>query len=200
MEASQLLDDKPLRRTVLLVALLNFGYFLVEFTVARLIGSVSLAADSIDFLEDASVNALIWAALGWSAVNRARVGMVMAGFILVPGLFTLWTAWEKINAPAAPDYIPLSLAGFGALVVNFACAFILARFRSHKGSLTRAAFLSARNDVIANAAIIVVGLITALNRSAVPDLVVGLGIFLMNADAARQVWKAARSEIKQAKA
>ena len=54
--------DTALRRVVRLVALLNFAYFGVEFAVARMIGSVSLFADSIDFLEDASVNFLILAA------------------------------------------------------------------------------------------------------------------------------------------
>ena len=43
-----------LRRVVRLVALLNLSYFGVEFAVALAIGSVSLFADSIDFLEDAS--------------------------------------------------------------------------------------------------------------------------------------------------
>jgi hypothetical protein len=38
---------------------LNLAYFGVEFGVAVAIGSVSLFADSIDFLEDASVNFLI---------------------------------------------------------------------------------------------------------------------------------------------
>jgi Co/Zn/Cd efflux system component len=107
----------------------------------------------------------------------------------------LWTAWQKLNAPVAPAPLPLSLAGFGALLVNLCCALMLARFRHHGGSLTRAAFLSARNDTIANLAIIAAGLATAfLWRSAWPDLIVGLGIALMNADAAREVWQAARRE------
>ena len=41
-----------LRRAVLIVALLNLAYFGIEFAVALAIGSVSLFADSIDFLED----------------------------------------------------------------------------------------------------------------------------------------------------
>jgi Co/Zn/Cd efflux system component len=72
---------------------------------------------------------------------------------------------------------------------------MLARFRAHSGSLTRAAFLSARNDTIANVAIIAVGLVTAfLWRSVWPDVLVGLGIAVMNLDAAREVWEAAREE------
>src|SRR6266446_9441896 len=42
-------DPPALYRAVKLVALLNLGYFTVEFVVARSIGSVSLFADSIDF-------------------------------------------------------------------------------------------------------------------------------------------------------
>ena len=47
---TDLAENRGFRRTVLLVALLNLGYFAVEFVVARLIGSVSLFADSVDFL------------------------------------------------------------------------------------------------------------------------------------------------------
>lgn len=186
---------ESLRRTVRLVAVLNLAYFGVEFTVALAIGSVSLFADSVDFLEDASVNLLIFAALGWTARNRARLGMALAGILLIPGLATLWMAWEKFTVPVAPDPTPLSLAGAGALVVNLSCALMLARYRQHGGSLTKAAFLSARNDALANVAIIGAGLMTAfLWRSAWPDLVVGLGIAAMNADAAREVFRAARAE------
>jgi Co/Zn/Cd efflux system component len=108
---------------------------------------------------------------------------------------TIWTAWQKFMVPVAPEPLALSLTGLGALIVNLSCAFLLARFRHHSGSLTKAAFLSARNDTVANVAIIGVGLVTAfLWMSAWPDLIVGLGIIAMNADAAREVWTAAREE------
>ncbi|AEH89061.1 MULTISPECIES: cation transporter [Mesorhizobium] len=188
-----------LRRIVLLVALLNLSYFGIEFAVALAIGSVSLFADSIDFLEDASVNLLILLALGWSMRARSRVGMALALILLVPGVATLWTAWEKFNAPVPPQAFALSLTGLGALAVNLSCAYMLAAYRHHGGSLTRAAFLSARNDAFANIAIIAAGLMTAFVwRSAWPDLLVGLGIAALNADAAREVWEAARQERRAA--
>lgn len=184
-----------LRRAVRTVALLNLGYFGIEFAVALTIGSVSLFADSVDFLEDTSVNLLILVGLGWAARSRAKLGMALAGILLVPGIATLWMAWSKFTVPTAPDSVPLTLVGLGALAVNLTCAFMLSRFRHHSGSLTRAAFLSARNDAFANVTIVAAGLITAtVWRSAWPDLIVGLAIALMNMDAAKEVWEAAREE------
>lgn len=196
--ASSAMTQPLLRRVVAGVALANAAYFFVEFFVARKIGSVSLFADSIDFLEDAALNFLIFAALGWSVRNRARAGMVLAAILLVPALALLWTAWQKFNAPTPPEPWLLSGTGLGALAVNLACAVVLARFRHHSGSLTRAAFLSARNDAFANIAIILAGLVTLLWRSGWPDLLVGLGIAIVNADAAKEVWLAARDEHRSA--
>jgi Co/Zn/Cd efflux system component len=183
-----------LRRAVIFVAVANFAYFLIEFVIARSIGSVALFADSIDFLEDASVNLLILIGLGWSIYARSRLGMGLAVLLLVPGLATLWTAWTSFSDPVAPEPRILTLTGLGALAINLTCAFVLARVRHHSGSLTRAAFLSARNDAFANIAIIGAGLVTLAWASRWPDLIVGLGIAAMNADAAREVFQAARRE------
>jgi Co/Zn/Cd efflux system component len=186
--------DGALRATVRIVALLNLAYFGIEFVAALSIGSVSLFADSIDFLEDASVNILILIALGWSSRWRGRIGMLLSAIILVPALATLWMAWDKVIDPVPPAPMLLTVVGVGALAVNLACAVALVRHRHHRSSLAKAAWLSARNDVLANVAIIVTGLLTAVTVSAWPDLVVGLGIAALNADAARQVWSAARKE------
>jgi len=91
-----------------------------------------------------------------------------------------------------PEAFALSLTGLGALAVNLSCAYLLAAYRHTSGSLTKAAFLSARNDALANVAIIGAGLATALLwLSAWPDLIVGLTIAAMNVDSAREVWEAA---------
>ena len=192
-------DDGALRRTAVMVALLNCAYFGVEFAVGLTIGSVSLFADSVDFLEDASVNFLIAFALKRSARAKARLGMLLALILLAPAIAGFWTAWQKLSSLAPPAPVALTLTGFGALFVNLSCALMLARFRHHSGSLTKAAFLSARNDAIANIAIIAAGLVTAsIWRSAWPDLIVGLCIAAMNADAARTVWYAAHKEHRTA--
>ncbi|MEN9216752.1 MAG: cation transporter [Gloeomargarita sp. HHBFW_bins_162] len=187
--------ESALRRVVLIVALLNLAYFGLEFGVALAIQSVSLFADSIDFLEDACVNFLIFFALGWQPQWRAWVGMFLAGLLLVPALATLWSLVQKFTAPLTPDPFSLSLTGLGALVINLICAFWLARFRQQGGSIAKAAFLSARNDALANIAIMGAGLLTAVRPSLWPDVVVGVGILVINLDAAREVYTTARKEL-----
>jgi Co/Zn/Cd efflux system component len=125
--------------------------------------------------------------------------MLLAGIILVPGLATLWTAWQNFSDGRVPDAVSLSLTGLGAFAVNIVCARLLAPFRATGGSLTKAAFLSARNDVAANIAIVFAGLLTAGTASRWPDLIVGLGIATLNAGAAIEIFQAARAEHVSAK-
>jgi Co/Zn/Cd efflux system component len=133
-------------------------------------------------------------ALAWSAQRRARVGMTLAAILLLPALAFVWALWNKFSTPVPPEPFALSVTGLGAGIVNLACALLLSRYRHHGGSLTKAAFLSARNDVLANLAIIGAGVATIFYPSVWPDVVVGLGIACMNVDAAKEVWEAAREE------
>ena len=141
-------SEQKIRQAVLVVAVANLAYFFVEFYIARTIDSVSLFADSIDFLEDTTINLLILVAFSWSLKMRSYVGMCLAGILLIPAIFMLWTAWQKFNIPIAP----------------------------------------------------VAGLVTLQWHSGWPDLIVGIGIAILNADAAKSVWEAARQERLSAEA
>lgn len=94
----------------------------------------------------------------------------------------------------------LAVTAGGALVVNFVCALILARFRHEGGSMSTAAFLAARNDVLVNAAIIALGPVTWLTRSGWPDIVLGVIIIILNVSAAKEVWEVSEEENLAAKA
>lgn len=104
---------RSLRRVVLVVAALNLAYFAVELTVALRIGSVSLYADSVDFLEDTAINVLIALALGMSLRVRSMAGEVMAAIILVPALAAAYEAFTKARSPEPPDVLALVLTAGG---------------------------------------------------------------------------------------
>ena len=84
---------------------------------------------------------------------------------------------DRSRCPVTVDH------GLGALAVKLTCAYMLARYRHLGGGLTRAAFLSPRNDALAT-----------LRSSVWPDLIVGLGIAALSLDAARKGWGAARNQ------
>jgi Co/Zn/Cd efflux system component len=193
-------DPGLLRRTVAIVAGLNLAYFFVEVGVALAIGSVSLFADSVDFLEDTAVNTLIFVALGWSLRRRALAGKAMAGILLVPAAAAAWEAISKVGHPEPPSVVSLVLTAGGAALVNGFCAWLLARVRRHGGSLSHAAYLSARNDVAINLAIIAMAVVTVATHSGWPDLVLGVVFIVVNVTAAREVWQVATEERLAAKA
>lgn len=196
----ELIDPARLKRTVLTAAGLNFGYFWVEVVVALSIGSVALLADSVDFLEDTAVNLLIVLALGWPLARRALAGKVMAGIILLPAMAAAWAAFSKASDPTAPDVTALVVTAGGAVLVNGLAAYLLSRIRHHGGSMTAAAFLTARNDVLVNLAIIAMGVLTIWVGNGWPDIVLGVLIVLVNVTAAKEVWEVATEEELAAKA
>lgn len=189
-----------LRRVVLVVAALNFAYFFVELAVALVAGSVALLADSVDFLEDTAINLLVFAALGWPLARRALLGKGLALVILGPATVAGWQAIGRFSEPTAPDVVPVVLAATGAIAVNGTSAWLLTSVRRHGGSLSRAAFLSARNDVLVNASIIAMAVVTAWTGSGWPDLVLGCGIILLALHSAYEVWEVSEDERLAARA
>ena len=189
-----------LRRVVLAVALLNLSYFFVELAVALEAGSVSLLADSVDFLEDTAINLLIFVALGWPMARRAVMGKAMAAILVVPASVAAWQAVQAFSDPVAPDASPVVLASLGAIGVNGVSAWLLVRVRHHGGSLSRAAFLSARNDVAVNLAIIAMVGLTLWTGSGWPDLILGCVIIVVALHAAHEVWEVSEEERLAARA
>ena len=191
--------SEALKPIVARVAFLNITYFSLEFYFAHKFNSVSLLSDSLDFLEDASVNILIFLAFSLAVVWRKRLSYIFALLMLLPGISFLYNALHQISNPVTPTGKGMSLVGLGAFVVNLYCATILNKFKEIQGGLAKAAYFSARNDAVSNILIIFAGIVTLFWISALPDLIVGTVIFIMNADSARVILKAAHREHKESK-
>ena len=190
---------KSFKKAVLLVAVLNLLYFFIEFIAALNIRSVSLLADSIDFIEDASINFLIFFAISLTLAKKAKVSIILSIIMILPGLTALWAIWQQVLYQEPPRPIELSLVAFGALIINCLCTFILIRFKNFSGSLTRGAFLSARNDALSNIAIILTGIITFFLPSIWPDIIVGIFIAFLRTESALEIFNKAMRELKLSK-
>ena len=186
--------QKKLRQIILLVAALNFSYFGIEFFYALLTHSVSLMADSIDFLEDAAMSILVFFAALWSLAWRRRVGFFLAANMAVPALATIWLVYHQITLQIVPQGNVMVLVSLGALVVNIFCALLLLGYqqRQKNNNLLRAVYLSSRNDAITNLAIIFTGVATLVYPSIWPDIVVGVFIALLHGQGAVEVYQKSR--------
>lgn len=165
-------------RTLRAVLLINVVMFAVESGAGLLVDSTALLADSLDMLGDAMLYGftLFAASRGrrWQAAAALIKGMVMVVF----GLVVIWHAVYQLLYPVMPQPSVTAAVGAAALLANVSCAYLLWRHRND-GINMESAWLCSRNDMLANAAVIVSASLAWATASAWPDLVVGTGIAIL---------------------
>jgi Co/Zn/Cd efflux system component len=167
------------RRALVLAILLNASLAVIETAAAVWSRSVALIADAIDFVEDTTVYALALAMGASKPEARRRFGLVIAGLMALPGLAALWQVWRQITSGVAPHGATIWAVSTLALVANLATASIILAARRGPAPQSlglRAAWLSSRNDALANIAMIAAGLAVQATGRAWPDIAVGLAV------------------------
>lgn len=106
-------------------------------------------------------------------------------------------AATKVGDPEPPAAGVLLGVAVGSILVNLVCVALLARVRTDGGSLTRAAWLAARNDLVVGVVLIALSGITVVTASGWADIIVGVLLVLLvllNGSAAKEIWEAATEE------
>jgi cation diffusion facilitator family transporter len=197
-ECCEIRADVPAhqRRVLHIVLWLNSVMFIAEFGAGILAHSTALLADSVDMLGDAVVYAFSLYAVARGSMWQARVallkGLIMAAF----GLAVLIEVGHKVIAGVVPAPDVMSVVGLIALGANTLCLILLSRHRGDDINM-RSAWLCSRNDVIANAGVLLAAAGVALTRSAWPDIVVGLAIATMFATSAIGIIRDARQHLRR---
>jgi cation diffusion facilitator family transporter len=162
---------------------INAGMFLAEFTAGLLIGSTALLGDSLDMLGDALVYGFSLYALGrslrWRNGAALLKGLGMAGF----GLAVLAHALFQLAHGAAPAGGPMAAVAALAMAANAICFALLYRHRAADLNM-RSTWLCSRNDLIANAGVLLAAAGVHATGSSWPDILVGIaiaGLFLATA-------------------
>jgi cation diffusion facilitator family transporter len=180
-----------------IVLVLNAVMFAVEMAAGLLAGSVSLLADSLDMLGDALVYALSLWAVGRGLAWKARAAVAKAGAMGGFGLFVAGELAYKLLVPQPPGYEAMGAVGLLALAVNTLCFGLLWRHRADDINM-RSVWLCSRNDLIANAAVLLAALAVWRTGSPWPDLVVGAAICALFLRSSWQVLGQARRELRAA--
>ena len=176
-------------KTISLVIVLNISYFFVEYYFAQKISSVSLFADSIDFLEDASSNFIALFFMNAAIVYRRYITLLLLSIFILPAFGAIFLIAQKISQSTVPEPFTLTSVALGALLINLICSLLLRKYKKASNTLLKVIYFSARNDVISNLAIIIAGIITFFYTSQLPDLIVGTIIFIVNMMAISEILK-----------
>jgi cation diffusion facilitator family transporter len=166
-----------------IVLAINATMFLVEGVAGVSAHSTSLLADALDMLGDALVYGFSIFVLARSARWQAGAALAKGGFMLAFGLGVMGEAVYKVWHPIQPGVETMGIIGGVALVANLACFLLLYRFRGDNLNMS-STWLCSRNDLIANAGVLLAAAGSYLLASRWPDIIIGVviaGLFLSSA-------------------
>ena len=182
-------------RTALWAALgINGVMFLVEIIGGIQAGSVSLLADSLDFLGDTANYGISLFVLNHALRTRAKASMIKGGSMLLFGLFVLGSTAYRWWLGELPNYHEMSLIGVAALIANVLVVWILYHFREGDSNM-ESVWLCSRNDALGNLAVILAGFAVYFTQSNLPDLLVALFMAYLAITAGWQVVQHAKQEL-----
>lgn len=160
------------RRVLLTVFAINGVMFVVELGVGIFAQSSGVIADSLDMLADALVYGVGLYAIGRAAAIKRRAAWWSGVFQLVLALCILGDVARRAVTGSEPHSLLMMIIASVALVANACCLSLLHKHRDGEVHM-RASWIFSRSDVIANAGVILAGLLVRITGSRWPDLMVG---------------------------
>jgi cation diffusion facilitator family transporter len=187
--------DQKYRRILWIALIINFAMFVIEIIFSLQSKSVSLLADSIDFLGDAANYGISLWVLAMSVKARATASLFKAACMALFGIVVLVHAvWNAIIG-VVPDAQTMSIIGLLALAANLGVAWLLYAYRNGDSNM-RSVWLCTRNDALGNIAVIIAAIGVLGTGTAWPDLFVAVVMASLALTAAWQIVRQARNELK----
>lgn len=167
------------RRVLWWVLVINFAFFIIEMLTGIISNSMGLVADSLDMLADALVYGMSLMVVGATVFRKKRVAK-LSGYLQI--LLALWGLIEVtkrfFGLETPPDFLIMIIISSIALVANSTCLWLLQRTKSREAHIQASVIFSA-NDVIINLGVIFAGVLVWWLGSGIPDLIIGIIVFLI---------------------
>jgi len=187
--------DPKYRRILWIALIVNALMFAIEIIFSLQANSVSLLADSIDFLGDAANYGISLWVLARAVQTRAKASLLKAASMALFGMGVLVHAiWNAITG-VVPDAHTMTFIGLLALAANLGVAWLLYAYRNGDSNM-RSVWLCTRNDALGNIAVIIAALGVLGTGTAWPDLFVAVVMAGLALTSAAQVVKQARHELQ----
>lgn len=161
------------KNVLVIVLIINFVMFLVEFTYGLLSQSTALLSDSLDMLGDATVYAFSLYVINKSIRWKAKAALLKGVIITLFGLYVLGEATYKALNDILPAAQTMGVIGFVALIANSTCLLLLLKHKEDDINM-KSTWICSRNDIIANFGVLLAAALVYLLQSKWPDIIIGL--------------------------
>jgi Co/Zn/Cd efflux system component len=188
------ISDKVQQDVLIKLLAINGFMFFVELGLGWYAQSTGLIADSIDMLADASVYAIGLYVIGKSIRHKAKAALLSGWVEAVMGLMIVMDIARRAVLGSEPMSEFMMAVGMAALLANVYCLTLIQKHKDGEVHM-RASWIFSKNDVIANAGVIIGGLLVWVLDSRWPDLVIGTVIALVIFNGARHIIVDAQSEL-----
>ena len=188
--------DAAYRRVLWAALAINAVMFVIEVSAGLGAASLSIQADSLDFLGDAANYGVALFVLGLPLRWRATTALLKAAAMALFGLWIFAQAADQALHPGLPSAAVMSGIGMLALAANLACALLLYRHR-FGDSNRRAVWLCTRNDAFGNIAVIAAAGGVYVSAGPWPDVAVGVLLSSLAFVSALRVTRQAVAELKR---
>ncbi|MDO4692378.1 MAG: cation transporter [Porphyromonadaceae bacterium] len=180
------------RRVLWIVLAINLFLFLVEMAFGLVSDSMGLVADSLDMLADALVYGMSLMAVGASILRKKRVALLSGYLQMGLAMLGLIEVFRRfLGLEVMPEFESMIGISLLALLGNASCLWLLQRTQDQEAHI-RASVIFSANDVVVNIGVIVAGLLVWWWQSNIPDLLIGLVVFVVVIRGAVRILRLAR--------
>ena len=190
--------DLAHRRILWTALTLNAAMFVIEGFAGWKAESTGLLADALDMLSDAGAYGVALVAIGRSGLFKARAATFNGALILLLGLWVIAEVIRRAIYGSEPQSLWMMAVATLALAVNVYVLYLLRPMREGEVHL-RATWICTRADVVANAGVLLSGVLVALSGWRYADLIVGAAIGIYVIKEAIEILREGREAAQAAK-
>lgn len=182
-------DNTCQRKLLWQVLGINAFFFALEMVTGIISNSMGLIADSLDMLADSIVYALALFAVGGALTRKTLIAKVSGYFQLILAVLGFIEVLRRfLGFTEVPVFQTMIIISLLALVGNAISLYLLQKSKSKEAHM-QASMIFTSNDVIVNIGVIIAGVLVYFTNSKIPDLVIGVFVFVIVSKGALRILK-----------
>lgn len=171
-------DNSEEFKLLKLLLIINAGMFIVEIVTGIIADSMGLISDSFDMLADASVYGISLFAVGKTLALKKKSAKVNGSLQLIMGTAILIETTRRFITGSDPEPTYMIVVSLLALAANVYCLMLLSKHKDGEVHM-KASYICSSSDVVANAGVILAGVLVSITNTQYPDLVIGVIISIV---------------------